>query len=452
MATAKRGSGKRKGGKKAAKKDAAKARTRARAEDLLTFLDESPGAYHAVAALTARFEKAGFATLEEGEPFAIEAGGRYLIERRGTALLAIHAGRRPPSEAGFQLIAAHTDSPGFKLKPNPETVEDGLVRLGVEVYGSPILVTWTDRDLGLCGRVIVETRGKLETRLVRTGPIVCLPNLAIHLNRTANEEGLKINPQTELAVILGAVEEGLPEEGALRWLLSRELKVKAERILDFDLFLYDTAPASFAGAHEEFVRSGRLDDLAMCHAASIALTEAEDEADATRLVVAYDAEEIGSLTSRGARSNLLPSVLERLCLAMGDDRDGYLRALARSRLVSADNAHARHPGYAGQSEPSHAPRLNGGPVIKTQATYATDGHSAAFFEQACRAAGVTSQRFVSRSDMRTGGTVGTMVASQLGIPAVDVGSAQLAMHSVREMAGVRDHDRMTEALAAFFRS
>jgi len=430
-------------------------RARNLAQDLLGFLDDSPCCFHAAAAIEAKLQAAGFTPLDEGERFALQPGDRRFVTRHGSATIAIIAGTQKPSAAGFRLAGAHTDSPGFKLKPSPETVSDGLVRLGVEVYGGPLRVTWMDRDLGLCGRVILKGDGdEIETRLYRgTGAPITLPNVALHMNRTANDEGLKINPQTELAPILGTVEGGLPEQGAVRALLARELDIDAGVIIDFDLFLYDTQPASLGGEAGEFVRSGRLDDLGMCHAGISALLASAGESTATtRLMVCIDSEEVGSTTAEGARSNFLPNTLERAAYALGDDREGYLAALALSRLVSADNAHARHPGYASKSEPQHAPRINGGPVIKVHASraYATDAYSAAFFEQSCERAGVPCQRFVNRSDVKSGGTIGSMTAAQLGMPTADVGSPQFAMHSVRETAGILDHWYMTRALETFF--
>jgi len=428
---------------------------RAVAEDLLDFLDASPGAWHAVAELTARLEEAGFATLDERDRFPVEHGGKYLLARNGSALVALVAGTAPPSAAGFRMIGAHTDSPGLRLKPNPERKSHGIVHLGVEVYGGPILATWTDRDLGLAGRAVLsDGNGGVTTRLFRTGrPVVSVPNLAIHMNRTANEEGLKLNPQTQLTPILGSLAEGLPEEGAVRELLGRLLDADPASILDFDAFLCDTQKASFAGVNDEFIRSGRLDDLAMCHAASRALAATADApAEATRVAIFYDNEEVGSLTTQGARSNLVPNLLERIAPGLGDDREGFLAAPARSRLVSADNAHAIHPGYGEKHEPDHAPRLNAGPVVKLHASraYATDAVGASIFELCCRKAKVPFQRFVNRSDARSGGTIGSMAAAQLGVVTVDVGNPQYAMHSVREMAGTFDAYYMTEAMKAFW--
>ncbi len=424
------------------------------ARDLLTFLDQSPCNLFAVRAITQRLVAAGFAPLSESERWDLQPGGRYYIERHGTAVLAFVVGSEAPSVAGFRMVGAHTDSPTFKVKPNPEKVHKGLVTIGVEVYGGPLYATWTDRDLGLCGRVLIDDgSGGIEQRLYRSSGFVTLPNIAIHQNREANDKGLKLNPQTQLMPVLGSVAHGLPEAGALRWILARDLEIEADAILDHDLFLYDTQPASFAGAHGELMRSGRFDDLGMCHAALSALVAgAETPCTATRMAVLVDAEEVGSETPQGARSTLLPHTLERIALALGDDRQGYLASLTSSVMISADNAHAIHPGYGDRQDGNHAPVLNGGPVIKAHAgrKYATDGYSASVFELACKQAGVPCQRFVNRSDVRSGGTIGSMTAAQLGIRVCDVGAPQYAMHSVRECAGTWDHWYMARAMGAFF--
>lgn len=434
--------------------DAIPTEARTLAQDLLHFLDASPTPWHAVASLAARLEARRFVRLDERSPFTLEPGGRYYLDRGGVALVAFIVGTELPSTSGFRMIGAHTDSPGFRVKPRPEVVSQGLVALGVEVYGGPIQATWPDRDLGLAGRVVVEEEdGTLRSVLYRSDrPVVVLPNLAIHMQRDVNDQGLKLNPQTEVLPILGSLAGGLPEKDALKTLLGRDLGVDPSRILDHDLLLYDLETASFAGWNEEYILSGRLDDLAMCHGALTALLAGADEpCGPTRLVICYDAEEVGSQAVAGARSNLLPAVLERIGLALGEGREEHLQALARSFLVSADNAHAVHPGFEGRSEPRHAPRLNGGPVIKTHAgrSYATDGLAASVFEQACRAAQVPCQRFVNRSDGKSGSTIGSMTAAQLGVATVDVGSPQYGMHSVRETGGALDPWYMSRAMESF---
>ncbi len=423
------------------------------ARDLLSFIDDSPCNIFAARAIMQRLDAAGFTPLSEAQRWELRPGGRYYIERDGTAVIAFVVGQRAPSGSGFRMVGAHTDSPGFKVKPKPEKVSQGLVHIGVEVYGGPIHATWTDRDLGICGRVLVRDGDGIRQLLYRSAGFVTLPNIAIHQNRDANEKGLKLNPQTQLTPVLGSVAHGLPEQGALRWILARDLEIDDADILDHDLFLYDTQAGSFGGAHGELMRSGRFDDLGMCHAALSALIAgAETPCAATRMAVLVDAEEVGSETPQGARSTLLPHTLERIALALGDDRQGYLASLASTVMISADNAHAIHPGYGDRQDANHAPVLNGGPVIKAHAgrKYATDGYSAAVFALACQRAGVPFQRFVNRSDVRSGGTIGSMTAAQLGIPICDVGAAQYAMHSVRECAGTWDHWYMAQAMGAFY--
>lgn len=426
---------------------------RAAAEDLLDFLDASPTPWHAVAELSARFSDAGFTALDEGTAFSITPGDRVFFTRNGSALAAVIAGTAKPSETGFLMVAAHTDSPALKVKPSPECRAQGLVHLTVEIYGGPILATWMDRDLSLAGRAIVGGDGRPEARLFRTKPVVALPNLAIHLNRQVNDEGLKLNAQTQMTPILAAAADGAPEAGAVKRLLGAELGVDPELILDFDAILADAQPASFAGTGDELIRAGRLDDLEMCHGTAAALLAVAGESSrATRVAIFYDNEEVGSETTQGARSNFIPNLLERIALAMGDDRPGYLAALTKSMLVSADNAHACHPGYADKHEPRHAPVLNGGPVVKSHASraYATDAMGAARFMDCCRKADVPAQRFVNRSDAKSGTTIGSMTAAQLGVLTVDVGNAQYAMHSIRETAGSHDPYYMIEAMKAFY--
>jgi len=434
--------------------DADRAEALELARDLLGYLDASPCNLFAVQGMIQRLEVAGFAPLTEDQRWDLQPGGRYYVERHGTAVIAFVVGQDAPSTAGFRMVGAHTDSPGFKVKPHPEKVSKGLVHIGVEVYGGPIYATWTDRDLGLCGRVLHKgADGGIQQTLYRSSGFVTLPNIAIHQNRGANDKGLKLNLQTEFTPVLGSVAHGLPEKDALRWLLARDLEIEQADILDFDLFLYDTQPGSFAGAHGELMRSGRFDDLGMCHAAVNALVAgAETPCAATRMAVLVDAEEVGSETPQGARSTLLPHTLERIALALGDDRQGYLASLASTVMISADNAHAIHPGYGDRQDANHAPVLNGGPVIKAHAgrKYATDAASAAVFALACQQADVPYQRFVNRSDVRSGGTIGSLTAAQLGILICDVGAPQYAMHSVRECAGTWDHWYMAQAMGAFY--
>jgi len=326
------------------------------------------------------------------------------------------------------------------------------LRLAVEVYGGPILATFADRDLSLAGRVVVGTAGGPETRLLAFGrPLVRLPNLAIHMNREVNEQGLKFNRQSELPLLLavGGIADG---EGQFRRLLADTLGVEPESLLAWDLAAHDTQPAAFWGADREFVASGRLDNLASCHAALSALL-ATETSDATAVVALFDHEEVGSESAVGAGGSFVGDVLARLAAALGVDAEGERCARARSFFVSADMAHAWNPNYPAAYEPGHRVLVNGGPAIKINASqrYATGADTAARFARLCADAGVPCQRYVHRSDLGCGSTIGPQVAARLGVPTVDVGNPMWAMHSLRESAGVLDQAAMVKVLREHFR-
>lgn len=422
------------------------------AADLLAFLDASPSPWHAVAVTTTRLAAAGFASLDEGERWSLQPGGRYYVVRGGTSLIAFSLGGASPDRSGWRLVGAHTDSPGLRIKPQPVLAGDSALRLAVEVYGGPILATFADRDLSLAGRVVVGTAGGPETRLLAFGrPLVRLPNLAIHMNREVNEQGLKFNRQSELPLLLavGGIADG---EGQFRRLLADTLGVEPESLLAWDLAAHDTQPAAFWGADREFVASGRLDNLASCHAALSALL-ATETSDATAVVALFDHEEVGSESAVGAGGSFVGDVLARLAAALGVDAEGERCARARSFFVSADMAHAWNPNYPAAYEPGHRVLVNGGPAIKINASqrYATGADTAARFARLCADAGVPCQRYVHRSDLGCGSTIGPQVAARLGVPTVDVGNPMWAMHSLRESAGVLDQAAMVKVLREHFR-
>lgn len=417
---------------------------------LLAFLDASPTPYHAVATTAARLEGLGFTALDEaGEPEALSPGARRYIVRAGS-IVAFRVGAAPVAEAGFRITAAHTDSPNLRLKPQPIVRTEGYVRLGVEVYGGVITATWADRDLGLAGRVF-NRNGDGQLVDIRR-PVCRVPNLAIHLNREVNKKGLLLNAQTQLPAVLTLDTE---TEDPLRTMLSAELGCQADDIATWDLMLYDLTPAALGGAHQEFVFSARLDNLACSHAALEGMAGAV-EADlppCTTVVALFDHEEIGSTTSRGARGRYLESVLHRIERDTTERAPGGLdRALVRSMLVSADMAHAVHPGFTDKHDRQHMPKINAGPCIKLNHNhrYTTEGDTSALFLRVCEHANVPVQWFVNRSDLACGSTVGPILASSLGMPALDVGNPMLSMHSAREMAGAADHPQLCAALRAFF--
>ncbi|MDD5248377.1 MAG: M18 family aminopeptidase [Rhodocyclaceae bacterium] len=430
------------------------AQARIAAQELIDFIDASPSPWHAVASAEARLLARGFTRLEEGERWRLAAGGRYYAVRGGASMVAFVLGSRPLADAGFRLVGAHTDSPGLRLKPRAALAGDGLARLGVEVYGGPILATFTDRDLSLAGRVVVRTPAGQETRLLRFAqPLVRLPNLAIHMNREVNEQGLKLNKQTELPLILGALGEGEDAEANLRQLLADAAQRDAADLLSWELAVYDVQKGCLWGAHEEFIADGQLDNLASSYAALAALM-ATEQPTATCVAAFFDHEEVGSESATGAGGSFIADMLTRIGCQAGLDEEERRRALARSFFISADMAHAYNPNFPAAYEPGHKVMVNGGPVIKTNVNqrYTTNAETAARFMGFCATAGVPYQQYAHRSDLGCGSTIGPMVAAQLGVAGVDVGSPMWAMHSARESAGVHDHAYMTAALAAAFAS
>ena len=411
--------------------------------DLIRFIDASPTPYHAASEAARMLRENGFRELDERDEWRVAPGDRIYVVRGGGTLVALVAGGAAPSRAGFLLVSAHTDSPNLRVKPRPEQRAQGYQQLGVEVYGSPLLHTWLDRDLGIAGRVSLLDG---STHLVRIHRPICrVSNLAIHLNLVPPTEGLKLNPQTQVVPTLS-----LAERSPFRELLVEAIPgATSDSLGAFDLALYDVQPASVGGADGEFLYAPRLDNLASCHAAVRALIAAQAQGDATIGIALYDHEEVGSQSAAGASSLFLRSMLERVATGARDaGAEAGPRALARSLLVSADMAHAIHPNFTDRHDPEHTPFLGKGPVIKINASqsYATDGPSAAVFERACRDAGISTQRFVARNDMRCGTTVGPISAARLAMRTVDVGNPMLSMHSCRELAATADVPKMIDAL------
>ncbi|MFH1661260.1 MAG: M18 family aminopeptidase [Pseudomonadota bacterium] len=426
--------------------------TRAQAQDLLDFIDASPSPWHAVQTCETRLTAAGFQPLDEAERWTLTAGDRRYVVRGGSSIIAFIVGSQPTATTGLRLIGAHTDSPGLRLKPKPAEDAAGLVRLGVEVYGGPILATFADRDLSLAGRVNVRVPGGFETRLVRfADPLLRLPNLAIHMNREVNENGLKFNKQTELPLLLGISEDGTKAEARFRQPIAAELGVEPGDLLTWELNAYDTQKGAFWGVDREFVANSQLDNLASCHAALSALLATSEPA-ATCLCAFFDHEEVGSESATGAGGSFVADVLGRLAGCAGLDAEDQRRMLARSFFISADMAHGWHPNFPAAYEPCHHALVNAGPVIKSNANqrYSTSAETAARFMAICDKAGVPCQQYAHRTDLGCGSTIGPIVAARLGIPSVDVGSPMWAMHSIRESAGVLDHGYMIAALTASF--
>ena len=421
------------------------------ARALLDFIDASPTPWHAAHNAAAWLERAGWRRLDESARWTLRPGEGVYLLRDDSALIAMRPGLGALAEHGWRLVAAHTDSPGLRLKTQPAQARQGLLTLGVEVYGSPILPTFTDRDLGLAGRVAVRTPTGIQSRLVRFDePLARLPNLAIHLNRKVNTDGLHFNAQQHGNAVLEVL-GSLPPADRLHALIAQHLGCEAGVIAGFDLALFDAQPGAFFGINREFIASRQLDNLGSCHAALTALTQSRP-GQAGAAVALFDHEEVGSESSRGAASTLLPAVLERLGTVLGLDAQDRARALDASFMVSADMAHAVHPSHADLHDPGHAVRVNGGPVIKTNASqrYATEALSGARFRTLCERAGVPCQEYTHRADLHCGTTVGPLLAARLGVRAVDAGNPMWAMHSARESAGAHDGAALTAALTALF--
>ena len=418
-----------------------------RIQSLLEFIDRSPTPFHAVQEITNTLSNKGFIEIKETDAWRLKPNGRYFLTRNDSSLIAFVVGSKPE----FKIIGAHTDSPNLRLKPQAVYAKNGYLQLGVEVYGGVLLSTWTDRDLSLAGRVVLAGKKNPSTKLIRfKQALLRIPQLAIHLNRNVNKKGLILNEQNHLPPIFSMQNKSAPDE-VLKKMVARELKCKPVNIMGLDLSLYDTQPGTLAGAEREFIFSGRLDNLASCHSAMHALTESTMKDPATRVIAFYDHEEVGSESAQGAGSPFLKDVLERIILS--EKREGFLRAMANSFFISADMAHAIHPNYSEMHDNQHMPIINGGPVIKSNAgqRYATDAMSSVWFESLCKKAGIPVQKFVVRSDLGCGSTIGPITAANLGVRTVDIGNPMLSMHSIREMAGANDHELLIRAFKEFFR-
>lgn len=418
-------------------------------QQLARFLENSPTCFHAVDNMEKILLKEQFKQLKENEKWHISPGGRYFVTRNDSSLIAFTIPERHFS--GMRIVASHGDSPAFKIKENPELESDGhYIRLNVERYGGMLCAPWFDRPLSVAGRVVLKENatGRFITKLVNIGrDLVLIPSLAIHMNRDANN-GYKYNAQKDMLPLYGE----LPAKGTFMEMIAQSAGAEKDDILGHDLFLYNRQPASIWGASEEFISCGRLDDL-QCAFASLKgfLAGKKDEYMALHCV--FDNEEVGSGTKQGAASTFLYDTLTRICGCLGLTREDYLISLSDSLMISADNAHAVHPNYTDKADPSNRPYLNGGIVIKFNASqkYCTDAVSAAMFRDVCRTAGVPTQTFANRSDMAGGSTLGNLSNTQVALNTVDIGLAQLAMHSPYETAGVKDTGYLIRAIQEFYR-
>ena len=416
-------------------------------QQLIGFLNASPTPWHVVASMKQELDSAGFEALDEKEEWSLEPGKGYYVIRNGSSMVAFRTGRRPTDQAGIRMVGAHTDSPCLKVKPNPELRRKGYFQLGVEVYGGALLNPWFDRDLSLAGRVtFLDASGTVRDALVDfQKAIASIPSLAIHLDREANSNRT-VNPQTDLPPVLMQV----PEKDSTQFpdllieqLESRQQGIKVKKILGYELGFYDAQPAALVGLRDDFIASARLDNLLSCFIGLHSLIDTSGDEPA--LLVCNDHEEVGSVSAEGAQGPFLASVLDRWC------GSGRGRSLARSMMISADNAHGVHPNYIDKHDENHGPLLNQGPVIKVNHNqrYASNSRSAAIYRHISDELGLPYQTFVVRSDMGCGSTIGPLTAANLGVTTLDIGVPQFAMHSIRETAGAKDSLTLYQVLREF---
>ena len=425
------------------------------------FMNASPVNFFAVETIKKCLTEAGYKEWKAGEPCPeVKSGDKLFSTKNGSAIFAFHMGRKTLAEGGMRIISAHSDSPCFRVKPNAEIkCEGGLVKLNTELYGGAIMSTWMDRPLSLAGRVVLAGECMTEpvVRLLRINrPILTIPNLAIHFNRQVND-GVALSKQKDMLPVLTTVsgERGEVNGSILKTLVAEELGVKAEDILDFDLYLYDTTPAGRVGLHGELIQSGRLDDLSMAHAGMEALLTDADTPEVTKCLAIFDNEETGSQTKQGAGSPFFASLVQRLVARQSETCASHFEDFAmcveRSFMVSADNAHAWHPNYSEKYDPTNHPVMGGGPVIKYNASqkYLSDAVGASVFMQACKKAGAPYQTFVNHSDVAGGSTLGNILSSSFPVKGVDMGNPIWGMHSVRETASMQDHENCIKVFTAF---
>lgn len=413
--------------------------------NFLSFIESSPSRYHAIAALRARLTDAGYTELCEAEKWTLTAGGKYFVVRNSSSLLAFRVPEGSPSS--YILAAAHSDSPTFKVKENAELAQGPYVRLNTEKYGGMLMSTWFDRPLSVAGRVIVKTEDGLAEKLVNVDrDLLIIPSVAIHMNRAAND-GVKLAANVDTVPLFGNADA----KDRFTALLAQAAGVCADSIVAKDVFLYCRDKGTLLGAAEEYVAAPKLDDLECAWALTEGFLAAKDSA-AIPVVCVFDNEEVGSTTMQGAASTFLRDTLRRIALALGIDEEGQQQLLAKSFLVSADNAHALHPNHPEYADSANCPVMNGGIVIKYNANqrYATDAVSDALFKAVCEKAGVRVQAYANRSDLAGGSTLGSIASTLLPVNTVDIGLAQLAMHSAYETAGAHDLDDLIQATAVLF--
>lgn len=412
------------------------------ASDMLDYIYKSPTRYNATENAAEILEENGYRKLELNSIWNLEKGGKYYTTKNSSALIAFRVNSDDIEKDGFRIIGSHTDSPNFRIKPNAEMVSEGAyLKLNTEGYGGMILSTWLDRPLAIAGRVFTkgENPFRPSEKIININkPICIIPNLAIHMNRSVND-GYKYNKQTDMLPLMSLTGEDFKKEGYLKNLVAEEIGVTAEDIIDYDLYLYEYEKGCFTGVDEEFLSTGRLDNLSMFYSSLRAILSSESEKGVS-LAVGFDNEEVGSSTKQGADSNLLLNIMERICLSLGKNREEFFSAVENSFIISADLAHAVHPNVNRMADPTNRPVMGKGPVIKIHAgqAYTSDGYSISVYKEICKSVGVDYQEFVNRSDERGGSTIGPISSTHIEIPSVDIGAPILSMHSIRELGCVSD--------------
>lgn len=416
--------------------------------ELIEFIENSPSAFHVTDNFAKMLDNAGFTRLAEKDKWKLTSGGKYYVTRNDSSLIAFIMPKEQDFE-NFQIAAAHSDSPTFKIKENPEMTEDNhYVSLNVEKYGGMLMAPWFDRPLSVAGRVVVKEDGMLKSKLVNVDRDLCIiPNLAIHMNREANI-GTKYNPQKDMIPLLGDIDT----KGQFKNIIAEAVGVEIDKIIDGDLFLYNRQPGTILGANQEYIAAPRLDDVMCAFSLVEALINSRISEKTVTVCAVFDNEEVGSTTKQGADSTFLSDVLKRVALCAGKDSEDVIRAYAQSFMLSADNAHGVHPNYMEKADPTNRPYMNEGIVIKYNANqkYTTDGISAGIFKEICKKADVPVQTYVNRSDILGGSTLGNISNTHVSLNTVDIGLAQLAMHSPYETAGIKDTWYMTKAVKEFF--
>ena len=424
------------------------------AREVIEFIDESPSTYHVVKNCSDILDENGFERIMPREKWEIKKGGKYFFKKSSSTIIAFTVGENFDVKKGFKIFGSHTDSPCFRIKPNPEIVTENVVRLNTEVYGGPILSTWFDRPLSIAGRVIVKGEDPFFPKTVKIKidePLLTIPNLAIHQNREVNN-GVKIDKQNDVLPVISLINKNFEKKGYLERVILEKTGIKKEDIIDFDLYLYATEKGCLLGANEEFMSSPKLDNLASVYTGIIGLVEAEENQDRINIFVAFDNEEIGSATKQGADSNYLLNTLERISLALGLDRSNFLQMLESSYILSADAAHAAHPAHLGKTDPTNRGKINEGISIKISAKqkYTSDGYSIAVIRQLIEGTEIRIQPFVNESNELGGSTIGPISSTHLDIDGIDLGIPMLAMHSARELCGVFDVFYLKELAKEFF--